>query len=66
MINERDTIFALSSGRPPAAIAVIRVSGPRAGAALAGAGTPRAAIEREAWSSLAKVMLISNEFLYVE
>src|ERR1700731_2835227 len=34
MINERDTIFALSSGRPPAAIAVIRVSGPRAGAAL--------------------------------
>jgi tRNA modification GTPase len=30
----RDTIFALSSGRPPAAIAVIRISGPRAGAAL--------------------------------
>jgi tRNA modification GTPase len=28
------TIFALSSGRPPAAIAVIRVSGPRAGVAL--------------------------------
>ncbi len=28
------TIFALSSGRPPAAIAVVRVSGPRAGAAL--------------------------------
>lgn len=26
-----DTIFALSSGQPPAAIAVIRVSGPRAG-----------------------------------
>jgi tRNA modification GTPase len=26
----RDTIFALSSGRPPAAIAVVRVSGPRA------------------------------------
>jgi tRNA modification GTPase len=34
MISERDTIFALSSGRPPAAIAVIRISGPRAGAAL--------------------------------
>jgi tRNA modification GTPase len=34
MITERDTIFALSSGRPPAAIAVIRVSGPHAGAAL--------------------------------
>jgi tRNA modification GTPase len=31
---ERSTIFALSSGRPPAAIAVVRVSGPRAGAAL--------------------------------
>lgn len=29
-----DTIFALSSGAPPAAIAVIRVSGPQAGAAL--------------------------------
>ena len=28
------TIFALSSGRPPAAIAVLRVSGPQAGAAL--------------------------------
>jgi tRNA modification GTPase len=32
--NDRDTIFALSSGRPPAAIAVVRVSGPRAGFAL--------------------------------
>src|SRR6185503_2897075 len=32
--NARDTIFALSSGRPPAAIAVVRISGPRAGAAL--------------------------------
>jgi tRNA modification GTPase len=32
--THRDTIFALSSGRPPAAIAVIRVSGPRAGFAL--------------------------------
>ena len=30
----RDTIFALSSGRPPAAIAVVRISGPRAGHAL--------------------------------
>lgn len=27
---QRDTIFALSSGRPPAAISVIRVSGPKA------------------------------------
>lgn len=30
----RDTIYALSSGAPPAAIAVVRVSGPKADAAL--------------------------------
>ena len=30
-----DTIFALSSGVPPAAIGVIRISGPEAGDALA-------------------------------
>ena len=34
MAAANDTIFALSSGRGPAAIAVVRVSGPRAGAAL--------------------------------
>jgi tRNA modification GTPase len=34
MADDRDTIFALSSGRPPAAIAVIRVSGQKAGVAL--------------------------------
>ena len=33
-MTPRDTIFALSSGRPPAAIGVVRVSGPRAGDAL--------------------------------
>lgn len=32
--SPRDTIFALSSGRPPAAIAVVRISGPQAGAGL--------------------------------
>jgi hypothetical protein len=32
--DDRDTIYALSSGRPPAAIAVIRISGPRGGFAL--------------------------------
>src|SRR5271169_1658837 len=32
--SHRPTIFALSSGRGPAAIAVVRISGPRAGAAL--------------------------------
>jgi tRNA modification GTPase len=34
MTRDRDTIFALSSGRPPVAIAVIRVSGPAARTAL--------------------------------
>ncbi len=34
----RDTIYALSSGRPPAAIAVIRISGPRAGDTLKALG----------------------------
>jgi tRNA modification GTPase len=34
-MHPRDqTIFALSSGRPPSAIALVRVSGPQAGAAL--------------------------------
>jgi tRNA modification GTPase len=33
-MGDRSTIFALSSGRPPAAIAVVRVSGSQAGAAL--------------------------------
>jgi tRNA modification GTPase len=33
-LRNEQTIFALSSGRPPAAIAVIRISGPRASAAL--------------------------------
>lgn len=32
---DRDTIFAVSSGAPPAAIAVLRISGPRAAGALA-------------------------------
>src|ERR1700761_6334257 len=36
-MHPRDqTIFALSSGRLPSAIAIIRVSGPRAAAALTG------------------------------
>jgi tRNA modification GTPase len=46
-----DTIFALSSGRPPAAVAVIRISGPAAHAAAARiAGSlpePRAAAVRQ-------------------
>jgi tRNA modification GTPase len=34
MRRSDQTIFALSSGRPPCAIAVVRMSGPKAGAAL--------------------------------
>jgi tRNA modification GTPase len=34
MRSRDQTIFALSSGRPPSAIAIVRVSGPQAGAAL--------------------------------
>ena len=33
-MTEKKTIYALSSGRPPVAIAVVRISGPRAGDAL--------------------------------
>ena len=36
MHDARDTIFALSSGRPPAAIAVVRVNGPLAREAIRG------------------------------
>ncbi|MDM7955845.1 tRNA uridine-5-carboxymethylaminomethyl(34) synthesis GTPase MnmE [Blastomonas sp.] len=45
-----DTIFALSSGAPPAALAIIRISGPGAGNALAalsgGLPSPRHAVLR--------------------
>ncbi len=34
MGSDRPTIFALSSGRPPAAIAVVRVCGPKASVVL--------------------------------
>lgn len=34
ILSRRDTIYALSSGRPPAGVAVVRLSGPRALAAL--------------------------------
>src|SRR5947209_16141092 len=33
-MEHHDTIFALSSGRPPAAIAVVRISGPHAASAV--------------------------------
>src|ERR1700712_1058526 len=50
MADGRPTIFALSSGRPPAAIAVVRISGPRALDAFAAFGgkmpEPRKAVLR--------------------
>jgi tRNA modification GTPase len=50
-----DTIFALSSGSPPAALAVVRISGPRADSALQGlAGRlpepRRASLARLSWA----------------
>jgi tRNA modification GTPase len=46
--TDRPTIFALSSGRPPAAIAVVRVSGPAAGQALIALGTAKLPEPRKA------------------
>ena len=50
-MSERNTIFALSSGRPPAAVSVVRVSGPQAHEAAASiAGSlpePRTAAVRQ-------------------
>lgn len=43
-----DTIFALSSGQPPAGIAVVRVSGPHAGSALCALAGKRPAPRRAA------------------
>ncbi len=44
-LTAEDTIFALSSGAPPAALAIVRISGPEAAAALkrlSGRGLPEA------------------------
>jgi tRNA modification GTPase len=56
----RDTIYALSSGRPPAAIAVVRISGPRAGDALR-ALTGRIPEQRKA--ALARVRGLNGEII---
>jgi Protein of unknown function (DUF1553)/Protein of unknown function (DUF1549)/Planctomycete cytochrome C len=60
--------YDLAWGRPPEADEIdrwIRYLKDCRGA-LAAAQISQAAIEREAWSSLAKVMLTSNEFLYID
>jgi tRNA modification GTPase len=60
-VSERDTIFALSSGRPPAAISVIRISGPlahSAGNAIAGSlPQARTAVVRELRDPASGVLL---------
>ena len=56
----RETIYALSSGPPPAAIAVIRISGPRAGDALK-ALTGRIPEQRKA--VLARVRGLNGEII---
>lgn len=48
-----DTIFALSSGQPPAGIAVIRISGPQAGNALEALAAKRPAPRRATLATLA-------------
>ncbi len=60
--------YELTWGRPPEPAEVERWLNYLAEcrSALARAQTPQPAIERQAWSSLAKVMLTSNEFLYID
>ncbi len=55
-------------GRPPEASEVERWLSylAKCRSALSRAQTPQPVIERQAWSSLAKVMLSSNEFLYID
>ena len=48
-----DTIFALSSGQPPAGIAVIRISGPQSGPALEALAGKRPAPRRATLATLA-------------
>ena len=60
--------YELTWGRPPEPAEVERWLSylGECRSALARAQTPQPAIERKAWSSLAKVMLTSNEFLYID
>src|SRR5262245_44434537 len=52
MDQRRDTIFALSSGRPPAAVALVRISGPEASDALRRLGVVQLQPRRAALASL--------------
>jgi tRNA modification GTPase len=59
-MTDRSTIFALSSGRPPAAIAVIRISGSRAGDALTALGVK---IPEPRRAALARIRDSDNEII---
>lgn len=50
--GRQDTIFALSSGSPPAAIGVVRISGPQAGSALAALAGTLPAVRRASYRTL--------------
>ena len=60
--------YELAWGRPPRADELERARRvpATARAALDSAGCPADSREREAWTSLAKVMLTANEFLYID
>ena len=61
--------YQLAWSRPPdhAMSAIAPASScERRSAALASAGIAAESREREAWTSLAKVMLTANEFLYID
>lgn len=58
--THKDTIFALSSGKPPAAIAVIRISGPRAGDALTVLGVK---IPKPRYAALARIRGRDDEII---
>jgi hypothetical protein len=59
---------ALAWNRPPTSEEIERQSAyvERYARELARAGAPQESIEREAWASLARVVLTANEFLYVD
>ncbi len=67
-VNRIDRAYELAWGRPPEASERERaIEFIRAGsAALGSTAMPAASREREVWTSLARVLLTANEFLYVD
>ncbi len=67
--SDRITLgYELAWGRPPTRPELDRALRfvHQATEALAAAGTPAETTDREAWASLAKILLTANEFLYVD